>query len=163
MGRKKVTKFEIKCLNFAIHYLINNHTLESISFVNEIYNNLYLRLNDSEKLLLYNDITNEILYLLQKNNIYISNFSINDNFYPLDIICDFINKHNRYDIELFEIDVKNNKINYKFNNSKDIKLIIDDLLCWQKLAKIFKSQNKTFDYYDIDYNNHKYLINKFYF
>lgn len=134
----------MKLLEFSISYLIGSNIIENNKFPEEIFNNMFLRFNNSQKLELYYYITNKIIENLIKYDIRINYVNAK---YPLDIICDLINK------KMITPNI----------------LIINDLLEWQKLAKIlfvdsYKFNNKNERYIEyFSYENNIFKLKYFYF
>lgn len=145
MALRKVTEFELKCVNYSIHYLINLHTPEINLFIDDFCSSFLNRLTDEQKFILYNDITKELLNILYKYSLIESNTYYK---FPIDILC-----------EKYNANLLNNEFIF----------ILNDLLCWQKLSKIlnkscYKNDGKTYiEIYKFNYNNNKYFIEKFYF
>lgn len=144
MSRKKVTNFEMKLLEYSISYLIGTHIIENNNFPKEIYTNMFLRFDESQKRNLYFFITQQLIKNLTKYDVRLDFKNVAC---PLDKVCESMNENN-----------------LSFNT-----LIINDLLEWQKLAKLFSpsqylqddNHRRYIKYFS--YENEKYIVKQFYF
>lgn len=159
----KITEFEETCMWMSYRYAIGRHTIASTMHANDIATHFFYRLPNDRKEFASFDIAREIDSILRwKYNLFIEYPNVNENFYPLEILMDFIKKYsikeldefNKFDRIDYNCSTKEFKVKYvpsyidAYHSSPDgseqkeiydkkrtySMMDLEDLMHWQKLA-----------------------------
>ena len=161
-----ISEFEETCMWMSYRYAIGRHTIASTIHANDIATHFFYRLSNDRKEFTAFDIAREIDNDLRwQFNLYIDYPNINVNYYPFEILMEFIKKYNIKDLDefnkferityncvtkLFEVRYSKSYVDSYHSSPNgdeqkeeyDIKkhyniMDLDDLLHWQKLAACF--------------------------
>ena len=161
-----ISDFEETCMWMSYRYAIGRHSIASCMHANDIANNLFYRISNDRKEFTSFDIAREIDNQLRFTfNLYIDYPNTNINYYPFEILMNFMKQYNIRNLDEFnkfsrisyncvtkEFDVRYDKSyidEYHSNPDGDLQkeeydikkhyslMDLEDLLHWQKLAACF--------------------------
>ena len=111
-----ITEFEETCMWMSYRYAIGRHSIASTMHANDIANHFFYRLPNDRKEFTAFDIAREIDDSLRwKFNLFITYPNVNENFYPLEILMQFIKKYGIKDLDEFN---KFHRIDYNCSTNE---------------------------------------------
>lgn len=168
-NKKLMSKYEEDLMWMAYRYAIGRHTISTYMMAKDMANNGYDRLDHERRNFMAKDIREQIADVLRFNSFSFNiDYSIkNENFKPLELFIEFINKTDNDELDSIKsVKVYNNlatnEIIYSVNHDSkydETKILdhhntISDLIPWMNLANAFDQYSHKFiniDGEDIEY------------
>lgn len=169
-NKNLMSKYEEDLMWMAYRYAIGRHTISTYMMANDMANNGYDRLNPERRNFMAKDIREQIADVLRFNSFSFNiDYSVkNENFRPLELFIEFINKTDNDELDSIKsVKVYNNlatneiiySINHKDSRQDKFPQFFDqnvilDLIPWMNLANAFDTNSHKFiniDGEDIEY------------